>query len=307
MTGRVFFAIVLAVTTLSLSTNLAVARPAGPSDCRMADVFSSFREALGEELVGECESSPVADDNGITHQRTTEGVLYWNSHTRRALFTDGARVWRDGPAGIATLVTIGGLSDKTTVRAPVTASAARVLDLSVLDPYELDDDWDYVGVPELRFSPRSASCRDDIPNRTAGTVQVWLVNRAKRLQMSHTVAAIPDAQIGAWRNDKDRVAASCDDWTSTAGSSAINMKTRTGPFVGLGDDSFLHHYEFTQIETGRQRHTLVGTVRYGGLVSVVTATTRSDEQTADDIRPLVEQMAKHAHDRIQGAAWYLRE
>lgn len=307
MSGKFVLAILLAITTLSLSAHQAVARPAGPTDCRISDVYASFRDALGDDLVGDCESEQVLIGEGLDRQKTTEGMLYWNRYTNRAVFTDGARLWRDGPAGIGTLVTLGGLSDKTTAREPVIASAARVLDLATIDPYELDDGWDYVDLPELRFRTNPASCRDKIPNRTAGNVQVWLVNRAERLQVSHTVAAIPDADIGAWRNDKDRISADCDDWTTMGESGQINMKIHAAPFLELGDDSFLRHYEFTHVETGRQRHSLVGTVRYGGVISVMTATTRGDTQTADDIRPLVEQMAKHANARIQTAAWYIRE
>jgi hypothetical protein len=244
---RAILAILLAVSTLCLSVPTAGARPAGPADCTFADSYASFRDALGDEIVGTCVSAQVTTDQGDARQKTTEGTLYWNPATERAVFTDGIRVWRDGPAGIGTAVTIGALSDKTTTREPVVATAAQVLDFSTIDPYEVDDAWDYVEIPELRYVEGSTSCRDGIPNRTAGSIQVSLVNRAKQVQITHTVAAIPDAAIDAWRDDKQQIAAACEDWTSTGESGETRMKLHIAPFLELGDDSFLQHFEMTHV------------------------------------------------------------
>jgi hypothetical protein len=306
MSGRVFLAVMLAVTTLSLSVGHAVARPAGPTDCTFSEAFAAFREALGVDLVGECESQQQFDEKGNSRQDTSEGILYWSAKANFVGFTDGIHVWWDGPAGIGTSVTIDGLSDASATRTLVVAPAARVFDLATIDPYELDDDWDYDDLPEGSDGSGNFDCLDNVPDRHAGTVQVWLINYTTNQRATHLVSALPDGEIAAWRADLEQTPDRCGEWTANSEQGQFKMRVETGPFVKLGDDSMTMRIEMTHQESGVVRHYLVGIVRYGGVLSMVGILSEPD-QALDAIRPDVEKMTKHAHDRIQTTAWYLRD
>jgi hypothetical protein len=119
------------------------ARPADPDSCHFTDGFLAFREALGEGIVGECESNQTYDRFGHARQTTSEGTLFWDRRRNLVSFHSGSHLWMDGPGGIASHVTIGGLSDKHAERASVSASAAVVLELASLRAGDLDGAWWY--------------------------------------------------------------------------------------------------------------------------------------------------------------------
>jgi hypothetical protein len=281
------------------------ARPADPDSCHFTDGFLAFREALGEGIVGECESNQTYDRFGHARQTTSEGTLFWDRRRNLVSFHSGSHLWMDGPGGIASHVTIGGLSDKHAERASVSASATVVLELASLRAGDLDGAWWYGQVDEEMPRVGKMSCEADRPDPTKGALFVWMVDKESDRSFVQSLTALSDVDATQMRGLAEADAATCDGYTEETprGRFVVHMKIES--FLDLGDDSMLYSFAVENTDTGERRGSQTAYVRYGGLLSSITPLSPAG-LSEDEARAHLEQLTRAAHARIQTAAWYLR-
>ena len=301
-------AVVLVLGLLAGTVGPVQARPLKPGSCSFDGAFAQFHDTLGDDIVGDCETAPITGDRGVTSQETSEGTLTLDARTQRVMFQSDVQLWVDGPGGIGADVTVAGLSEHGIDREPVVAPAARVFELAALDPDDLGPDWTYGSVK--RGAPLAAprpACGQTIEeeDQSAGSVQTWLYDEQHRRGVVHLLQAAPRSPDEQMRPTMERFAASCDGWTEQSKRGTYVVHVKLEPFVDLGDESVLMRMVIEQQESGAQIGMHLGYVRYGGLISTV-ALRKGPDDADDDLRSALEWLAKRAHGRVQGAAWYLR-
>ena len=91
------------VVALGLATAALVGgtgRAAAAADCRFVLGFEALH-AMIPDTVGACvENEQHHPGQGVTHQRTTNGLLVWQKASNHTAFTDGYRTWISGPLGL---------------------------------------------------------------------------------------------------------------------------------------------------------------------------------------------------------------
>jgi hypothetical protein len=303
-----FGAVVLALGMLMASIGPAYARPRPPDDCAFDPAFVAFREAVGEEIVGDCEAGPSTDKHGVISQETSEGTLVLDARTHRVGFRSYSQYWADGPRGLGADITVDGLSDRGIEREAVVAPAARVFELAALDPDELGPDWTYATVSGgTMMSGVQLGCAPDAESDDgmAGYVQTWLWDEEHERGVAHLLQALPDWHGEAMRPEMERFATACDGWTGQARRGALILHVQLEPYVSLGDESLLMRMVVEERASGQQIGYHIGYVRYGGLISML-AVRKGPDDADDDLRAALEWLAQRAHSRVEGAAWYLR-
>ena len=89
--------IVLAALLLALGS---AGRAAAAADCQFVLGFQALH-AMIPDTVGDCiENEQHHPGEGVTHQRTTNGLLVWQKATNHTAFTDGYHTWVVGPDGL---------------------------------------------------------------------------------------------------------------------------------------------------------------------------------------------------------------
>ena len=75
-------------------------RVAAAADCQFVLGFQALHAML-PDTVGDCvENEQHHPGDGVTHQRTTNGLLVWQKATNHTAFTDGYHTWVVGPDGL---------------------------------------------------------------------------------------------------------------------------------------------------------------------------------------------------------------
>jgi len=75
--------------------------PIASLGCSVSEKFVGLVQALGEERVGWCQDDDAANlTTSDSIQRTTRGLLVWDSKQGVAAFTDGSTTWYGCSAGI---------------------------------------------------------------------------------------------------------------------------------------------------------------------------------------------------------------
>ena len=91
------------VVAIGLATAALVGgtgRAAAAADCRFVLGFEALH-AMIPDTVGAClENEQHHPGQGVTHQRTTNGLLVWQKAGNHTAFTDGYRTWISGPLGL---------------------------------------------------------------------------------------------------------------------------------------------------------------------------------------------------------------
>ncbi|MDE2994381.1 MAG: hypothetical protein OXU67_10925, partial [Chloroflexota bacterium] len=91
------------VVAIGLATAALVGgtgRTAAAADCRFVLGFETLH-AMIPDTVGAClENEQHHPGQGVTHQRTTNGLLVWQKAGNHTAFTDGYRTWISGPLGL---------------------------------------------------------------------------------------------------------------------------------------------------------------------------------------------------------------
>src|SRR5438876_1359264 len=96
----------LAATTVATALSLASLLPSSAAaqqsgSCAFQNGFAVMRDALGDEIIGDCRGNEHVNPNiGRVEQLTTTGVLYWRACDNLTVFTDSAIVWFNTPLGI---------------------------------------------------------------------------------------------------------------------------------------------------------------------------------------------------------------
>ena len=311
-----------AACILAGSVSTVRAAPARPGGCTFEKGFAAFRQAIGEEVVGECRSTPRLDSDGIMRQQTSEGTLRWTPGDGPVSFHDGFSTWVDGPGGIGSDVMIGGLSDKTAVREPVVVQAALALGVASLGPDDLGRVWEYVPTRErveepvlerqslsgaaetTQREPTRCEASRPVPPRL-GTLHTWLGHRETRKVIHQTLTAYPGDGAERMRDRTEQFVADCAERTIELNGEPYTGRMRLDPFIDLGDDSYQIVYEYEGHKSGTQRTLRVGVVRYGGLLSWVKYD--RDRSSPEESDAQLRWLAERAHARVQDAAWYLRD
>ena len=66
--------------------------------CAFQNGFEVMRDALGDEIIGDCRGNEQLNPNiGRVEQLTTTGVLYWRTCDNLTIFSDSAIVWFNTP------------------------------------------------------------------------------------------------------------------------------------------------------------------------------------------------------------------
>jgi hypothetical protein len=317
---RLALTLLAAVCALTSSVSTVGAAPARPAGCTFESGFASFRQALGEEIVGECRSAPRLDSDGILRQQTTEGTLRWSASANLVSFHDGFSTWVDGPGGIGSDVTIGGLSDQTAAREPVVTQAVVALGMASLGPEDLGDNWEYVPTKERIQEPvlerRPLSVREETAQRETtrctasqmvplrlGTLHTWLGDRQTRKVIHQTLMAFPGDGAERMRERAEQYVAACAERTIEGNGEPYTARMRLDPFVELGDDSYQIVFDYEGQQSGTRRTARVGVVRYGGLLSWVQYV--RDRASPEEGDAQLRWLAERAHERMQHAAWHL--
>ena len=91
------------VVALGLATAALVGgagRAAAAADCQFVLGFQALH-AMIPDTVGACvENEQHHPSQGVTHQRTTNGLLVWQKASNHTAFTDGHHTWVSGPLGL---------------------------------------------------------------------------------------------------------------------------------------------------------------------------------------------------------------
>ena len=91
------------VVAIGLATAALVGgagRAAAVADCQFVLGFQALH-AMIPDTVGAClENEQHHPITGVTHQRTTNGLLVWQKAGNHTAFTDGYRTWISGPLGL---------------------------------------------------------------------------------------------------------------------------------------------------------------------------------------------------------------
>ena len=95
--------LIVLVVALGLAATAFVGgagRAPAAADCRFVLGFKALH-AMIPDTVGAClENEQHHPSQGITHQRTTNGLLVWQKANNHTAFTDGYRTWISGPLGL---------------------------------------------------------------------------------------------------------------------------------------------------------------------------------------------------------------
>ena len=95
--GAVWPLVVLAALLLALS---GAGRAAAAAECQFVLGFQALH-AMIPDTVGDCvENEQHHPGQGVTLQRTTNGLLAWQKATNHTSFTDGSHTWVLGPLGL---------------------------------------------------------------------------------------------------------------------------------------------------------------------------------------------------------------
>ena len=88
-------------TVHAATTPQPAATSATAADCQFVFGFKSMRDAIGQDVVGECLENEHRNANGDSvQQRTTGGLLVWREADNWTAFTDGHHTWVNGPDGV---------------------------------------------------------------------------------------------------------------------------------------------------------------------------------------------------------------
>jgi hypothetical protein len=298
----------VAVGALAGTATTASAAPARPDGCSFEQGFAAFREALGELLIGNCRANEATDGRGNTYQRTSRGTLGWIASTNQVGYRQSTRLWLDGPAGIGSDVVIDGLSDRSTTREPVRAPASLALQAAALLPDDLGEGWEYSEPPGMPTRKPAGQCGSELELPTFGSLYTVFRHEEDGRQVVHALMAMPDATAQTLKLQMDGWIAACSEMTLRSQGMTFVMRLSLEPMEPLGDEAMIVRGDGEVLETGQVFTTRTAYVRYGGLISAICVQPRADEEPGSDHgRDEVLLVARLAHDRVQDAAWYLRD
>ena len=79
---------------------LVTASSISAAECQFVLGFSTLRDLIGHDIVGECLENEHHNATGDSVQQTTGGLLVWRKADNWTAFTDGYRTWINGPNGL---------------------------------------------------------------------------------------------------------------------------------------------------------------------------------------------------------------